>query len=140
MTWPTTVTTTYTGNASASIANARSEIYDTTVAVNDIIGSRGSASGIASLDASTKIPTEQLPTTYSTTSLDLTLAPATERVSINNIVNLEPRTVTQLNAIVTPVTGDVAYCSNGSAGAACLAVYNGSAWKVVSLGSTISSS
>lgn len=140
MTWPTTVSTTFTGNASASIANARTEINAAALAINDIIASRGQASGIASLDASGTVPTEQLPAVYETVTLDLTLSPGSERVSINNIINLEPRTVTQLAAIVTPVTGDVAYCSNGAAGQPCLAVYNGSSWRVVSLGSAISSS
>ena len=32
----------------------------------------------------------------------------------------------------------MAYCSNGNAGAACVVVSNGSAWKVVALGSTAS--
>lgn len=32
----------------------------------------------------------------------------------------------------------IVYCSNGNAGAKCLAVSDGSAWKVVALGATIS--
>lgn len=45
------------------------------------------------------------------------------------------RTVAQLSGL-TPTTGMVVYCSNGDAGNPCLVVYNGSAWKVVSLGAT----
>lgn len=34
--------------------------------------------------------------------------------------------------------GDIGYCTDGDAGAACLAVHDGSNWKVVSLGATVS--
>jgi hypothetical protein len=140
MTWPTAQTTVHLDSATDSVAAARAEIYSAVLAVNDIIGSRGTASGVASLDSGAHIPASELPTTLTTAgSQDLTLTPGSTRVSINNIINLEPRTVTQVNAIATPVAGDVAYCSNGSAGQPCLAVYNGTAWKVVSFGSTISS-
>lgn len=36
--------------------------------------------------------------------------------------------------------GDIGYCTNGDAGAACFTVHNGTDWKVVSLGATIASS
>jgi hypothetical protein len=141
MTWPTAQTTVHLDSDTDSIAAARAEIYSAVVAINDIIGSRGTASGVASLDSGSHIPASQLPTELTTAgSQDLTLTPGSARVAINNIINLEPRTVTQVNAITTPVTGDVAYVSNGSAGQPCLAVYNGTAWKVVALGSTIASS
>jgi hypothetical protein len=52
-------------------------------------------------------------------------------------VNLNPKTVSQLNA-VSAQEGDVAYCSNGDGGSKCLAVYNGTAWKRIALGATIS--
>lgn len=52
---------------------------------------------------------------------------------------LDPQTVTQLNA-ASPIEGSIAYCSNGNAGAKCLAVYDSSNWKVVALGSTIATS
>lgn len=139
MTWPTTQTTTHLDSNSDSVTSARAEIYNAVVAVNDIIGSRAAASGIASLDATGKIPAAELPAEITSTGgQDLTLTPASTRVAVNNILNLEPRTVTQLTSLATPVTGDVAYCSNGNAGSACLAVYSGSAWKQVALGATIS--
>ncbi len=139
MTWPTTLSTTHLDSASDSVTSARAEIYNAVEAVNDIIDSRAAASGIASLDATAKIPAAQLPTEITTSgSQDLVLSPGSTRVSINNIVNLEPRTVSQLNALATPVTGDVAVCSNGNAGAVCLAVYSGAAWKQIALGGNIS--
>lgn len=49
-------------------------------------------------------------------------------------------TVAQLNANYPASSweGAVAYCTNGNAGAKCLAVSDGSNWKVVALGATIS--
>lgn len=55
-----------TGNLDAgtdSPAAARSDLKTMADKVNDMIGARGAASGVASLDASTKIPLAQLPLT-----------------------------------------------------------------------------
>ena len=70
-------------------------------------------------------------------SLNLLGTPA---VAINAIsatsIALENYTVS--NAPTNGTTGRVIYVSNGDVGAPCLAVDNGSAWKVVALGATIS--
>ena len=101
---------------------------------------RGVASGVASLDSATTIPNAQLPNTLiSSSGNDLTLQPASERVTIFYIASLQPRTVSQLGNI-SAVTGDVAYCSNGAAGNPCLAVYTGANWKQVAFGANISAS
>ena len=65
--------------------------------------------------------------------------PLDNRVSatLKQVYNLPAQTVSELTAL-TATTGDIAYCSNGDAGAACLAVYNGTAWKRIALGATIS--
>ena len=46
--------------------------------------------------------------------------------------------VAQTANIVAPQTGQVVYVTNGDSGNACLAVYNGAAWKRVVFGATIS--
>lgn len=138
MAWPSTVTLTQLDDDADSPLSARPQIKAMGDAVNDIIGERGVASGIASLDSSGTVPNTEIPDTITTTgSNDITLVPNTERVKIQNIINLEPRTVAQLTAL-TGDEGDVAYCSNGDTGSKCIAVYNGTNWVVVSLGSTIS--
>lgn len=105
--------------------NLKAALDEIIVAANG----RGQASGVASLDSSTLVPNTELPNTLiSSGSNDLTLDPGSSKVAIQNIVNLNPRTVVQLNAL-TGVLGDVAFCSNGAAGADCLAFYDGSAWK-----------
>ena len=104
-----------------------------------VIDGRGQASGVAPLNASTKIDATYIPDEInSTAATDLTLDPATGKVALEEILNLAPQTVTQLNARTDQAEGDIAYCSNGDAGSKCIAIYNGTDWKVVSLGATIS--
>lgn len=53
-------------------------------------------------------------------------------------LQLPTYTVVQASAIPGLQTGEVIYVSNGAAGQPCLAVYDGSSWKRVALGATIS--
>ena len=135
MAWPTTTTTNYLDSDADSVLLARTEIYAAAVAVNDIIASRAAVDGIASLDGTGRVPAGQLPTTQTTTTL---FQPSSGRVTIQSLVNLNPQSVAELTGLTAQV-GDVAYCSNGSAGSACLAVYTGSDWQQVVLGSAVSS-
>jgi hypothetical protein len=108
------------------------------VELTAVINGRNTASGVAGLNSSSKISASQLPNNIvSDTATDLTLAPTTTRVNIEDIANLNPKTVSQLNAL-SAQEGDVAYCSNGNGGSKCLAVYDGTAWKRIALGATIS--
>jgi hypothetical protein len=141
MAWGTAanVTTTHLNSASDDPSQARVEIYNALLELTAVINGRNTASGVAGLNSSSKITASQLPNNIvSDTATDLTLTPATTRVNIEHILNLDPRTVSQLNAVASPQEGDVAYCSNGDAGGKCLAVYNGTAWKRIALGATIS--
>ena len=104
-----------------------------------VIDGRAQANGVAPLNASSKILATYLPDELNSSSgTALTLDPATGKVNIEEIVNLAPQTLAQLNARTDKAEGDVAYCSNGDAGSKTLAVYDGSNWKVVALGATIS--
>ena len=140
MAWPNvTLTTSNLDSTSDSPANARADLYDTVVAVNDIISSRGTANGVASLDSTTYVPQAQInPTLISSGGTDITLQPASERVNVDNILNLQSQTVSQLSNL-SAQTGDVSYCSNGANGNVCIAVYTGSNWKQITLGANISS-
>jgi hypothetical protein len=141
MAWGTAanVTTTHLNSASDDPSQARVELYNALVELTAVINGRNSASGVAGLNSSSKISASQLPNNIvSDTATDLTLTPATTRVNVEHILNLDPRTVSQLTAVASPQEGDVAYCSNGDGGSKCLAVYNGSAWKRIALGATIS--
>lgn len=63
MTWgnPANVVTTNLDNASDSPANARPDIKMAFDELTNVINGRGAASGVASLDSTTKIPSAQLP-------------------------------------------------------------------------------
>ena len=139
MAWPSsTVSTLNLDSANDKPADARADLLSAVQAVNDIIGMRGVADGVASLDSATLIPNAQLPNTFiSAGGNNITLQPDSERVSIVYVANLGPRTVAQLGNI-SATTGDVSYCSDGAAGSACLAVYTGAYWKQVAFGANIS--
>lgn len=136
MAWPTSVNTTNLDSATDSPAAARADLLAGMTAINDIIASRAAASGIASLDASSRIPTAQMPTTISTSTLNVT--PTDQRLTVLYVVSLGPRSTAQL-AAYSAQEGDIAYCSDGDAGDPCLAVHNGTSWLRVSLGTAISS-
>ena len=141
MAWATSsnVITTNLDAGTDSPAAARPDLKAALDELVIVIDGRGQASGVAPLNASTKIDATYIPDELnSTAATNLTLDPATGKVALEEILNLAPQTVTQLNARTDQAEGDVAYCSNGDAGSKCIAIYNGTDWKVVSLGSTIS--
>jgi len=59
-------------------------------------------------------------------------------ISAGHSLQLPIYTVSQASNLGTVAMGQVIYVSNGDTGQPCLAVYNGTAWKRVSLGATIS--
>ena len=129
-----------TANLDADTDSPLSARTDIKAALDELIvagNARGAANGVASLDGDTLVPNTQLPNTLiSSGSNNLTLDPGSGKVAIQDIINLNPKTVAQLNAL-TSAEGDVAYVSNDTGGKA-LAVYDGSNWKKLTLGGTIS--
>lgn len=139
------VTTTHLNASTDDPSQARAEIYNALVELQAVINGRNSANGVAGLDASTKITNSYLPNTLvSDVGVDLTLDPGTDKVVIQNLLKLTPRTVAQLE-VVTATEGEIAYCSNGNAGSGCLAVTKGETdsngltiWYRIALGTEIS--
>ena len=129
-----------------SPAAARADIKAAFDELTAVIDGRDTANGVAGLDASSKLSAAQLPNELNTDSgVDLTLDPATDKVQIEHILRLNPQTVAQLTARTDIQQGDIAFCSDGDAGTECIAVAVGEddsagnpTWKVVSIGSTIS--
>ena len=113
-------------------SQARANLKAALDEITNIINARGEASGIASLDSNTLIPAAQIPNELNSSSgQNLTLDPATGKVKLEEILNLAPQTVSELNGRSDLAEGDVAYCSDGgsdSASEPCLAVYTGSSW------------
>ena len=135
MGWATAsnVTTTHLDNDSDSPTSARPELKKALDELTNVINGLNTSNGACGLDAN-------VTTTHLDSDSDLTITPATEIVKINNVVQLEPRTVAQLNALSGKAEGQIAYCSNGDGGSKCLAVYDGSNWKRIALGTTIAAS
>lgn len=135
------IITTNLDSGTDSPAAARADIKAALDELTLVINGRGQANGVAPLNASSKIAATYLPNELNTsTGVNLTLDPDTGKVNIEEIVNLAPQTVAQLNARSDQATGDVAYCSDGggdSAGVGCLAVWDGNDWRAVQLGSVL---
>jgi hypothetical protein len=141
MTWGTAgnISTLNLDASSDSPANARADLKAALDEITSIINGRNAANGVPGLDSNSKISAVQLPDEINSSATNaLTLDPATGKVKIEDVLNLNPQTLAQLNARTDKTEGDVAYCSNGNSGSKTLAVYDGSAWKVVALGATIS--
>jgi len=108
-----------TDSPAAARVNIKSALDELVIVING----RGQVSGVAPLNASSKIDATYMPDEInSSTSTALTLDPATGKVLLEEILNLKPQTVSQLNARTDRIQGDVAFCSNGDAGTECLAV------------------
>lgn len=125
-------------DATDSPADARDDLRKALVELKNVINGLNTAGGAAKIDStSSKI----IANTGVQATNDLTLSPGTGyTVNVGTgVINLEPKTVTELNAL-TAEDGDVAFCSNGDAGSRCLAVYSeaDSTWKRIALGTTIS--
>jgi len=141
MAWanPANIDTTNLNDATDSPASARANLKTALDELSIVINGRNTANGVPGLDASSKLSAAQLPDEINSSSAtDLTLDPNTGKVNIEEILQLKPQTLSELNARTDKEAGDLAYCSNGNAGSTTLAVYDGSNWKVVALGSTIS--
>jgi hypothetical protein len=137
MVWATAgnITTEHLDADTDSPASARVEIKSALDELTNVANGLNTAGGAAKIDASTS---KVIANSGIQSTQDLTLSPGSGySVDIDTVLNLNSQTVTELNAL-TPAEGDIAYCSNGDAGSKCIAVYNGTDWKVVSLGATIS--
>lgn len=139
MTWATAgnITTEHLNNGNDSPASAREEIKSALDELTNVANGLNTAGGAAKLDATT---TKVIANLGVQSTQDLILTPGSGfTVNIQDVLNLNPKTVAELNAL-TSEDGDIAFCSNGDAGSRCLAVYSeaDSTWKKISLGTTIS--
>ena len=118
---------------------ARGDIYNLIVAVNQLIASVNAANGVLSLDSGGKVATSYLPGTISVTG-DQTLSPSTGILNIRNVLRMRQIAFVQLGSMAgtaSPSSGDIVYVTDGDAGNPCLAVYNGSQWRTVRLGTQV---
>lgn len=147
MSYPTNdVTTVNLNSGTDSIAAARVELFTALTRLSELIDSRNTSNGLAPLDASSQVPAANMPTTFTSGgSNHIIFQPATGNVVVQNVLSFTARSVAQLETDDSPA-GTVAYCSDGNAGAACLAVATGVAssgdyqWLRIALGTHIATS
>jgi len=118
---------------------AREDLLDLTEKVNTIITESNTADGVLVLDINGRVPAAQVPATQSPQT-DLTLAPSTGVVKIQDVLRLQQLSVTEVETRTANAAGDLVFVLDGDAGAECLAVYDGAEWRRVSLGAAISAS
>jgi len=121
MTWGTAgnVSTTNLDAGSDSPAAARPDLKTALDELKNVINGRGAASGVAPLNASSKVDAAYLPDEInSSASNNLTLDPDTNVVVVEDIIKLNPRTTAQLNAQANLADGMVAFCSDATADSA----------------------
>jgi len=106
------------------------------VEITAVTGIADSTSGTTQINAT---PTE---ITMEVAGQDVVSIPTNKTVDLTaaRSLKLPVYTVAAASAIALPQAGETIYVSNGNSGTPCLAVYDGTSWKRVTLGSTISAS
>jgi hypothetical protein len=143
MAWPansSNIDTTNLDSSADSPAAARANLKTALDELANVINGRNQASGVAGLNASSKISAAQIPDEINSSSgNNLTLDPDTSVVTVENIIRLTPQTVAQLGAIGSPADGMMAFCSDGgdSAAQGVLCYYSAGQWRSVVDGSIV---
>lgn len=136
MAWPTNdgnISTTNLDAGTDSPAAARADLKLALDELANVINGRNEASGVAGLDASSKITNTQLPDTIvSSSSTDLTLDPATGRVVIEDVMKITPQTRADLYARSDLEDGMIAIASNGDSTVDTPVYYAGGVWRYFS--------
>jgi hypothetical protein len=145
MTWPansSNIVTTNLDSGTDSPAAARADIKAALDEITNIINGRNEASGVAGLNASSKISNAQLPDTIiSSAATALTLTPATSVVVINNVIKLTPISAATAYAVTGLAEGMIAMIDNADSTESRPAYYSGSgSWKYFSDNSIVPTS
>ena len=117
MAWPTddsNIVTTSLDAGTDNPATARGHLKTALDEIKNLINGRNQASGVAGIDASSKIVNTQLPDVLiSSTSVDLTLTPNTGTVNINSVIQMNLQTRVQLYARSDLADGMIGFCTTG---------------------------
>ena len=136
MAWPANDSNIVTTNMDAGTdnpASARADIKAALDEIKNLINGRNQASGVAGIDASSKITNTQLPDTIiSSSSTDLTITPNTGTVNINSVLQMNEQTRVQLYARSDLADGMIGVCSDGDSTMAIPVYYSGGNWRLFS--------
>jgi hypothetical protein len=131
MTFPTSaIPTSNLDSGTDDPSLARADLLLSVQHINTIVSEANTANGVCVLDGSAKVASTRLPSTYSP-SENLTLAPTTGVVKIQNVLRLQQLTTDQVLLLADSTNGDLVFVSDGDSGDACLAVYANSNWNVL---------
>lgn len=143
MAWPTDSGNIDTSNLDSGTDNpaaARPNLKTALDELANVIDGRNQASGVAGLDASSKISNTQLPDTIiSSATNDITLDPNTGRVVIEDVMKLTPTTRADLYARTDLEDGMIAMASDGDSTVDTPVYYAGGVWRYFSDNSEVSS-
>ena len=143
MAWPTNSSNIDTSNLDAGTDNpaaARPNLKTALDELASVIDGRNEASGVAGLDASSKITNTQLPDTIiSSSSTALTITPNTGLVNINSVMKLNPQTRADLYARSDLAEGMIAIASDGDSTVDTPVYYAGDVWRYFSDNSEVPS-
>jgi hypothetical protein len=131
MVWPLTqqANTENLEESTSSPSLARQDLFTALTLLNSVILSANAAGGAVVTDGFNKILTQQIPNNLNMTG-NIALQPGTGWVTVNNVLNIEPQTVAQLEANERiPVLGDVVVISDADAGAPAVCFYDGEDWR-----------
>tara|TARA_R100001463_G_scaffold133484_1_gene194919 strand:+ start:1063 stop:1497 length:435 start_codon:yes stop_codon:yes gene_type:complete len=144
MAWPANANNIVTTNLDAGSdnpASARPNLKAALDEITNIINGRNQASGVAGLDASSKITNTQLPDTIiSSSSTDLTLTPNTGTVNINSVIQMNPQSRSALYARSDLADGMIAMASDGDSTVDTPVYYAGGVFRYFSDNSEVPSS
>lgn len=137
MTFPTgiVIPTTNVASPDSDPSQARVDIYNLIIAVNQLIASVNAAEGVVVLNGSGQLPVSVIPGNLSMSG-DLTLQPGSGIVNINNVMRLAQLFTADLGSVLgtdAPTAGDTVYLVDGDAGQPCLGCYDGTKWRIVRL-------
>lgn len=130
MAFPTaTIVTDNLDSATDDPSLARVDLLDAVQKLNTIIDEADGANGVAVLDGSGQIKTEQLPSTITTAGL--TLTPTDGVVNIQNVLRLTQLPTATILGFTSNVSGDMVMCSNigNVANNPGVAFFNGNVWR-----------
>ena len=144
MAWPANANNISTTNLDAGTDNpatARADLKAALDEITNLINGRNQASGVAGLDASSKIANTQLPDTIiSSSSTDLTLTPNTGTVNINSVIQMNPQSRSALYARSDLADGMIAVASDGDSTVDTPVYYAGGVWRYFSDNTEVPSS
>lgn len=141
MTFPLgqSINTSNLDSSSDDPSQARIDLYNLVVLVNQLVASANSAQGVCVLDSSGLIPNANMNGYFSVLG-DVSLRPSSGVINVRNVLRMNQLAAADIGISVgtdEPTAGDIIYLLDGDAGRPCLGVYDGASWRVCRFGTSV---